>query len=104
MNHVIRTTVVALLMAICCASLSSAQAQQSIKVPNSLSKLKPVELSTLVLDAMPMAGATRLTWNYMHSAPIQWTTSSFKAGEYGEVARDGVARVRVEVGPNSGET
>jgi hypothetical protein len=61
MNHVIRTIVVALLMAICCASLSSAQAQQSIKVPNSLSKLKPVELSTLALDAMPLQRSTRVS-------------------------------------------
>jgi hypothetical protein len=90
-----RSIAAALVLSLSSVSLVSAQAQQSVGVPDSLSKLKPVELSALVLDAMPTIDSTTLGWDQMLSAPIQWITDGVKTTEIGAEIREGKARVRV---------
>jgi len=63
--------------------------------PAALSTFKAVELSTLVLDAMPPANSSGLTWAHMLDAPILWVTDGYSSTESGEEIRDGKVRVRV---------
>lgn len=57
--------------------------------------LQPIELTTLIADALPPAGSKSLTWDHMQEAPIHWLTDGVSGTANGGSQREGLARVRV---------
>src|SRR5262245_34803050 len=63
--------------------------------PKDAASLPPVELSALIVAALPSQGARYLGWDHMLDAPVLWLTDGFAESPGGKSERVGLARVRV---------